>query len=1247
MTWTATCLCASLASFSSAVIRATMNCPSCQTLNPDTAKFCNNCGARLNPPCPNCGQENPPGAKFCNNCGFRLGAVASPSPAPPATQPATSDPLPATRYPQPTSDLSRYIPHELLAKLEAARSNRTMEGERRIVTMLFSDVKGSTSMAESLDPEEWAEIMNGAFEHLIQPVYRYEGTVARLMGDAILAFFGAPIAHEDDPQRAILAGLEILEGMKAYSEQIKRRWKLDMGVRVGINTGLVVVGAIGSDLRMEYTAMGDAINLAARMEQTAQPGTVQIAYDTYRLTAPLFEFEELGGIEVKGKSEPVPAYRVLRPRSQPGRLRGIAGLESALVGREDEMNLLRRALAALNDGSGQIVSVIGEAGLGKSRLVSELKAAAAPTWLEGRSLSYETATPYAPIAHMLRGAFGLQPDQSDAEQMARIKEGLSSALGQHAAMQAPYFGSLLGLKLDGDDLDRVRYLEPPALRGHTFGALGQYFEALAAAGPLALVFDDIHWIDPTSLEVIEHLLPLTKRAPVMIITLFRPRPDDLAWRLHLNAQEVFKDRYTAVTLKPLDDASARQLVANLLHIEGLPEKVRQLILGKAEGNPFFVEEVIRSLLDARVVVRDGAFWRATREIETISVPDTLAGVITARLDRLDDHDKRVAQTAAVIGREFAFPLLQQIFAPENHVDDALTELERRELVLEKSRAPQRIHTFKHVLTQETAYATLLHSKRRELHRRVAENLEQTEPDRVTDIARHFLEARQPERALPYLVDAGDLAARAYSTSEAIGFYGRALDILQTNKNGKLARRAYEGLGNALSFANKIPEALETFHAMLAEARELGDNSMAVSALNKLAYVTAMRAGDFSGAEGYLAEADLLARQFQDKYGLSELSLVRCMMCTMAADFEGVVRYLGETKEIGYELGEKEQIAMALDHISNSQMLMTQFDKGWQTAQEGLRLTREVGNREHEASVLSTVLPVYHLRNGDLAQAMQDATEGTDLALQIGALYSIVYGLWVQGLIALLRGEYESAIARFQQALDHCRPVQDFMPFLVVQPLASLGLVYIEISPEFAPRALEIHTEALEMLASPAGMMGGGTAWADTGMCALAVGNLTLAADLLEKGMTFPSMFMLLERPRFLTGLALISLYEGRPEDARARNEEASAFAREREMRNAYPPIDICAGKIAASAGDWELALSHFAAAAADAQDMGMRPYLWQARAGAARALAALGRSDEAETSRAAAAATATEMGALFQDRGMAEAFLAHALAQIN
>src|SRR6266496_1544269 len=336
-----------------------MNCPHCQALNPDQAKFCMNCGGRLIP----------------------LSAIEG-------GKPKGSD-----------FNLDRYLPQELMTKLESARARNSMMGERRVITMLFCDVKGSTAAAEKVDPEVWTEIMNGVFEHMIRPIYKYEGLVPRLMGYAILAFFGAPITHEDDPQRAVLAGLEIQEGIKEYAEEIRLKHGLEFALRVGINTGLVVVGEIGSDLRMEYTAIGDAINLAARMEQTATVGTIQISEDTYKLVAPFFEIKPLGEVEVKGKSLPIKTYRVLGVKSTPGQLRGLEGFSSLLVGRDPQLVLLKVQLKNLEKGSGSVVTVLGEAGLGKSTLIAELKKSNESwsySWLRGDSLSYTRSISYNP-----------------------------------------------------------------------------------------------------------------------------------------------------------------------------------------------------------------------------------------------------------------------------------------------------------------------------------------------------------------------------------------------------------------------------------------------------------------------------------------------------------------------------------------------------------------------------------------------------------------------------------------------------------------------------------------------------------------------------------------------------------------------------------------------------------------------------------------------------------------------------------
>ena len=528
---------------------------------------------------------------------------------------------------------------------------------------------------------------------------------------------------------------------------------------------------------------------------------------------------------------------------------------------------MQTCLGEVLRGRGQIVSVIGEAGLGKSRLVAEARrwAATQPQtdllWLEGRSLSYQSTTPYAPFIDLLSSLFDLRADEDDGARVAKV--------ARQAGDRAPFLATLLGFQLAGEDAERVRYLEPPALRDRVFRAVLELCEGLTRSRAVVLVFEDLHWTDSTSLELLEQLLALTDRAPLMILMLFRLQQHEPAWRFHKMVERDYAHGYTSIALAPLDEVQARELVANLLHIEDLPESVRGLILRKAEGNPFFVEEVIRSLLDAKLVVHDNSHWRTTREIENIAVPDTLAGVIMARLDKLDDESRRVAQTAAVIGRAFQFDVLRDVNDSVADLDPPLVNLQSRELIREQSVHPARIYQFKHTLTQETAYGSILMSRRRELHRRVAACLEDLSPDSVNEIARHWLEAQDEARALPYLVAAGERAARAYATKEALGYFSSAVAILQKIDNLPLARRTYEGLGSALSLSNQMPQAVENYHAMLHYGEARGDIPMQVSALNKMS-TAAVYLGQMDIIDQHLNDAERLARQGDDRPGLAEL-----------------------------------------------------------------------------------------------------------------------------------------------------------------------------------------------------------------------------------------------------------------------------------------------------------------------------------------------------------------------------------------
>src|SRR5215208_1500477 len=544
--------------------------------------------------CPHCRTANPEGARFCLNCGNHLEAPAR------------------------------------------------MDGERKYVTVLFADVVGSTVVAERLDPEQVAEIMNGAFAFLNASVTNYGGTVARLLGDAIIAFFGAPVAHEDDAERAVRAGLEIQAKAREYAQVTRRDYGVDFNMRVGINTGLAVLAAMGGEIRTEYTAMGDTTNVAARMQSAAMPGTVLISSDTYHLIKELFEFRARGTTKVKGKSTPIETYEVVAPKAVPGKMRGLEGegLTSPLVGRAGEFEVVTHKLEDVREGRGAFVAVVGEAGLGKSRLLAEVRKAATTdsqppvAWLEGRALSYEQAVTYYPWRQVIREAIGAKEGEAPEVVRERLHRDPCCSTLQEGAVS--FLEVILSVESEAT-LNALTDLEGDALVEHITQATCGYLCARANLMPQVIVLDDLHWADTASLDLLLNVAGLVEEWPILIICLLRPDKDAPSWSAIQRAREELGARYTEILLEPLDAADAQELLGNLLYIEDLPQSVRALALKKSEGNPFFLEEVLRTLIDSGYIVRENGHWRATREIVNVTIPDTLTGVLSARIDRLPEN----------------------------------------------------------------------------------------------------------------------------------------------------------------------------------------------------------------------------------------------------------------------------------------------------------------------------------------------------------------------------------------------------------------------------------------------------------------------------------------------------------------------------------------------------------------------------------------------------------------------------------
>jgi class 3 adenylate cyclase/tetratricopeptide (TPR) repeat protein len=694
-----------------------------------------------------------------------------------------------------------------------------MAGEFKLVTVLFADLSGFTALSERLDPEQVRGLMNACFDCLMPAIHTYDGTIDKFLGDGVIVLFGAPVTHENDAERALRACLEMQEALA----QFNRERGLDLGLHFGINTGQVVAGGIGSRERQEYSVMGDPVNVAARLEELSERGEILVGGETYQLAGPLFEFEAREPVQVKGREQPVGVYRLLGLRAAPGPIRGIEGLRSPLVGRDAEVAQLQVALRTLGEGRGGILVIIGEAGQGKSRLVAEARRAlpGAVTWVEGRALSYTENTSYWIVRDVLLRMMGATPETSPGDVGARVREDVARLFpGEQVEEVYPYLARLLEAPLEGEWAERVRDLTPEALQRRIVQAVSAYVRSRAQG--LVLAWEDLHWADPSSLQVLEALLPITNEVPLLLLLVFRPEEGRIR-EFHERARDARGEKYPAITLEPLTEAASTQLLRNLLRIENLPETTLQMILGKAEGNPFFLEEVLRSLIDAGLVMLEGERAVATGEIREIDIPGTLQGVIAARIDRLEAEKKTTLQTASVIGRVFQERVLAQLTAEamaEQALHDALGELRRREFVRLRDSTTEALdweYIFKHVVTQEVAYGSLLGARRRELHRCVGEALEALFPERLEELSAtlgyHYDRAEERERAIRYLTRAAERAQSTYANEEAIALYRGALRqaevLAEAEEAGSWrddAARLYESVADVLELIGRHDEA---------------------------------------------------------------------------------------------------------------------------------------------------------------------------------------------------------------------------------------------------------------------------------------------------------------------------------------------------------------------------------------------------------------------------------------------------------
>ena len=772
-------------------------------------KFCGSCGAPLKNRCSHCGFENPGQFKFCGECARPLTTAAEP-----ATGSARPD-----RTPQRLD----FPPQEVAAD--------SFDGERKTVTTVFADIKGSMDLIEDLDPEEARAIVDPAMRLMIDAVHRYDGYVVQSTGDGVFAMFGAPAAHEDHAQRALYAGLRMQEEMRKYSARLREKGNPPVEIRIGVNTGEVVVRRIRTgDAQVEYAPVGHATSLASRMQTMAPTGAIAVTQHTHRLTAGYFDFKPLGPTRVKGVSEPVEIFEVigvgpLRTRLQMSATRGL----SRFVGRQAEIEHLRKSLEMARGGHGQIVAAIAEAGVGKSRLFHEFKLIAqfGCLVLEAVSVSHGKASSYLPVIELLKVYFRIS-DQDDVDLRREKITGKVFALDRTLEDTIPYLFALLGVPVTDVTLDEM---DPAVRRRRTRDAVKRLILRETLRQPLIVIFEDLHWIDEESQALLDLLADSIGTARLLMMVNYRPE-----YR-HLWGNKTY---YAQLRLDPLGGPMAAEMLAALIGEEPDLKPLKEMIIERTEGNPFFIEEMVQVLFDEGVLVREMSI-KLARPFGSVNVPPTVKGILAARIDRLLPAAKALLQTLAIIGKEFPLGLIRRVTGrSDEDLAALLSVLQLGEFLYEQPAAADTEYTFKHALTQEVAYDSMLVERRRQIHEITAAALEEmyaeSLDDHLGELAHHFSRSSNLTKAVHYLKLAGQQAGRRSAYRDALDYFEAAIDLVPRLPSSRdrdlleLELRVAHGALFAAVRAFARPEMEPSIRRVEELCEQLGDSSSTLGGL---------------------------------------------------------------------------------------------------------------------------------------------------------------------------------------------------------------------------------------------------------------------------------------------------------------------------------------------------------------------------------------------------------------------------------
>lgn len=1024
-------------------------CSTCGQPGADEAGLCQRCAATAARRCPACSFPAPPGNRFCGRCGTSLDARS------PAIEPASA-PAPASR--PGTGPLSA----------------------RREVTVLFLDVTDFTAASHALDSEDVFVWIDETMRLLAAVVRKYEGTIDKFTGDGLMALFGAPETHENDPELAVRAALEMQQIVRPLRERVLRKHGFDFQMRIGVNTGMVVAGSVGGGAHAEYTVLGDTVNLASRLEKSAEPGTILVSEATYQRTRPLFEYAVLPALRVKGVPEPLQTYRPLHPRQKPGTVRGLPGLRAPMIGRERQLERLRAALAEVTrEGQSRVATITGEAGLGKSRLVAEFRALTARDdvrFYQGSCLAYARSTPLWLLADILRDILHISAvDPADIQ-----REALRAYLSQigfpdHEAL--PYLVNVLGIgQTDSDAEARLRLMDASMLQRQTHTALRQLFLTEASRTPIVLIFEDLHWIDPASRDFLEYLLQSAGTAPLLVLLVSRDSERQMTIEPLLAAARRAPERLYDIKLQVLSDTEGELLVGQLIRQDSEEARIlKRRIAERAGGIPFYIEEIVRILIDRAGLVNAGGAWQVTPQAETLlgDVPETLKGLILTRFDQLPDELRQTLQQAAVLGRSFPASLLQILVgANPAEISVQFAELVSRQFLIAEPFGWAQGYAFRHVLIQEAISATLLKRDRQALHARIAQLIERASfwprDEQVEVLAYHYAESDRPAKAVPYLLVAAENAARRYANETAILHYRRAIELMRFTRATQRDEyfRAQLGLGQALKFVGQFAEASQTLsQAITSLQTQESDRQLAlrVNLLRELADVR-QREHAYDDAIAHLqASQQVLGAGGQRE----EPALWHSVMDRMAW-----VRFrqgrLDEALALAQSAIEGAQLEYADDPITLASLCNTIGGVFWHRGaladaivyvEHSLQLYKDL-SYAWGVAIAYTNLGILYYARGMWPKAAESFEHAYELRRQNGYLAEQATNLYNLGMLRIEMGQHERAGTDLAESLAISRQLHDN----VAAACAVGGLLRLAVIQSKPDEATQYADQAQQLLA---------------------------------------------------------------------------------------------------------------------------------------------------------------------------------------